>query len=153
MPTMAEAAKQNKLTAPPLEVESTVLGTPTLSQTHRLEAADPHHRHLAAASFTPSPPILGGRPTESSTPSSTAPSVANREDVDAIIREELKKAYEEAETTGTKPPNIAELPNIVRPRVAARGFRATGLRIKKIGKEPEFQRRRLSQGRRWTGRE
>lgn len=69
-----------------------------------------------------------------------------------IARQEIKKVYEQHEHDGTKPPNINELPESVKPGLAARGYKATSVYIKAIGEEPEFMRRRLEPGKHWQSK-
>jgi hypothetical protein len=72
--------------------------------------------------------------------------------VDDIIREELRKEYDEAEKAEKKPPNIEEVPDPVLRRVRGRGYHEVTLsRIQQIAKEPEFKKRRLRSGVRWRG--
>jgi hypothetical protein len=78
------------------------------------------------------------------TSAETEPRRASKE----MIREEIKSVYDEAERSGTPPPNIRQLSRIVRPLLRASGFDASFQLIENIGSEREFKRRRRPQGRR-----
>jgi hypothetical protein len=65
-----------------------------------------------------------------------------------MIRTEVKRLYDEADTRKEKPPNINELPVVVQNALAAKNYRATKTLIKEIGRE--FKDRRGQVGRRWS---
>jgi hypothetical protein len=102
--------------------------------------------HIAATTSAP--------PSDGVTDASSAETA--RELVEAptdgvIIREVIRAVYDEAERTSAKPPNINELPGKVQSKLKDLGYRAAGRRIKTIGEDPEFKRRRRVPGRRWRG--
>ena len=64
----------------------------------------------------------------------------------SAIHEAIRQAYSDAEIAGRKPPNIKELPDAVLPLLRAKGYRASGKRIMKLGRDPEHSRRRRPPG-------
>ena len=86
-----------------------------------------------------------------SAPTSDRGTIQSNEMTDEVIRVVIREMYNEAERAGNKPQNINELVDYVWPRVELRlGSKITGLHVRRIGSEVEFQRRRLRQGRRWS---
>ena len=65
---------------------------------------------------------------------------------DAIINQEIRFVYADADAAGTKRPNIKELPAAVHPLLEQKGFRASGRRIQQLGEAPEFKRCRRPPG-------
>src|SRR5262249_45477093 len=65
---------------------------------------------------------------------------------DPIVIEAIRCAYDAAETAGTKPPNIKELPAAVQPLLQQDGFYSSGRRIMQLGGREEFKRRRRPPG-------
>jgi hypothetical protein len=76
------------------------------------------------------------------------PAVEPRRAPQEVIREKIKRVYDEAEQSGQPPPNIKQLSRIVRPLLQAAGFDASFQLIENIGSEPEFKSRRRPQGKR-----
>jgi len=69
----------------------------------------------------------------------------------SLIRTEIGLIYDNADKNKNAPrPNLAQLPGVVKPRLEARGFEASGKQIKKIGSEPLFDGRRNKRGKRLT---
>jgi hypothetical protein len=66
-----------------------------------------------------------------------------------MIRAEIMDVYDDARNHGTKPPNINELPTLVRSALATKGYAASGAQIKAIGEEDEFKKRRGAVGAHW----
>ena len=67
---------------------------------------------------------------------------------DAMVRDEIRAVYAEEATAGTKPPNKDELAKLVQPRLERRGYEISRNQIRKIAKEPEFEAKRWSRGKR-----
>jgi hypothetical protein len=65
---------------------------------------------------------------------------------DRIVIEAIRRAYDNAEDAGRKPPNIRELPAAVQPFLQRKGFSASGRRIQQLGDDGEFKRRRRPPG-------
>jgi hypothetical protein len=63
------------------------------------------------------------------------------------IRQVIASVYDEADKGGPRP-NINKLPTAVRAQLEALGYEASGRKIKKIGREPQFARRRGEVGKR-----
>jgi hypothetical protein len=61
---------------------------------------------------------------------------------EADIRVAIKDAYDAAQTSRTKAPNIKELPGAVLPLLQARGMTTSKAHIQKIGEQTEFKSRR-----------
>jgi hypothetical protein len=72
--------------------------------------------------------------------------VAKQKVPEAIIRKAITDVYDAADKEATKPPNINELPAAVQPLLEALGYKASGHRIKKIGRDKEFADRRREIG-------
>jgi hypothetical protein len=64
------------------------------------------------------------------------------------IREAMRKVNDQAVKNGRKPPNIAELADLVHPYVPETSKR----NIKELANEDEFKNQRLRRGKRWHGK-
>ena len=71
-----------------------------------------------------------------------------RKILDDLINIEITAVYDDAEKAGEKPPNIKELADIVFPRLEAKGFRTTKVRIMKLGDDKKHASRRRPIGKR-----
>jgi len=60
----------------------------------------------------------------------------------SVIHKAIKAAYDNAEADGSKPPNIKELPAVVRPLLEAKGYNASGKLIMLLGSAEQHARRR-----------
>jgi hypothetical protein len=69
---------------------------------------------------------------------------------DSTIRNEIKSVYDDADK-GAARPNINELPDVVLPRLAKRGFITSVRRIRDIGREDQFKSRRGPRGKHRKG--
>ena len=65
---------------------------------------------------------------------------------DAEVRRAITAAYNKAEATGEKPPNIKELHKHVVPLLESKGYSASDRSVQKIGEEHQFKSRRLPPG-------
>jgi hypothetical protein len=70
----------------------------------------------------------------------------------AMIRGEIRLAYERAKADGVKPPNVVEVSRIVQLALKQKGFRAGLLQIQKLAEADEFKACRLPPGKRWSSR-
>jgi hypothetical protein len=61
---------------------------------------------------------------------------------DAKIRDEVRATYDEAERSGSKPPNTVELGKLVSNSLKTKGYFVAQLRVQAIGDEAEFLGRR-----------
>jgi len=84
--------------------------------------------------------------TKVSAPATTPTSVEPRAASEVRIRSEITAVYDEADSTGQRPPNIRELPKAVALRLKKGGFQASERRIAEIGEEPQFKTRRRPAG-------
>jgi hypothetical protein len=82
----------------------------------------------------------------------TEPDAELKQAPNAKVREAIRAEYKEAKDKEQKPPNIKELPPLIQNRLKAIGFRASQSNIAKIGGEAEFDKLRIKQGQKWTGR-
>jgi hypothetical protein len=64
----------------------------------------------------------------------------------ATVQEAIKAAYDTADVTGSKPPNIKELPAAVQPLLEQNGYGASARFIQELGNVPAFKVRRRSPG-------
>ena len=69
-----------------------------------------------------------------------------RQASDAMINEAIRAVYDAAEASGTKPPNINELPAAVLLLLEQEGFTTSKSRIQQLGQAEEFTRRRRLPG-------
>jgi len=74
------------------------------------------------------------------------PATSSRNAPDSEIREAIKKAYDDAEAKGIKPPNIKELPPLVLPRLLQKGYFTSQRHIQKLAGAAEFKSRRRPPG-------
>jgi hypothetical protein len=65
---------------------------------------------------------------------------------DRIVIDAIRCAYDAAQASGSKPPNIKELPAAVQPLLQQQGFSASGRHIQQLGEAEEFERRRRQPG-------
>jgi len=68
---------------------------------------------------------------------------------DSLIRQHIKLAYDTADSTGKKPPNIRELPDWVLPTLERDGYVTSKRRIEEIGTEDDFKKCRRRSGLTW----
>jgi hypothetical protein len=68
---------------------------------------------------------------------------------EAMVHEAIRAAYDSAETTGRKPPNIRELSAAVQPLLKTKGYWASGALIERLGAEPRYHGRRRRPGKTW----
>jgi len=64
----------------------------------------------------------------------------------AMINEEIKSEYDDAQAEGRKPANIRELGDVVQLRLDRKGHSASKRRIQLLGEAEEFRRRRRPPG-------
>jgi hypothetical protein len=66
----------------------------------------------------------------------------------AMIIEEIRSAYDRAEATGEKPPNVKEISPVVQHGLRQNGHRASRRQIEKLAEAEEFKCRRWPPGKR-----
>lgn len=76
----------------------------------------------------------------------TKPEITSRQAPDSAIKRIIKNVYDGAEKTGSKPPNVKELPDLVLPLLENEGYTTSKSRVMKLSELPEFKRRRWKPG-------
>jgi hypothetical protein len=75
-----------------------------------------------------------------------AASIKLRKAQDRVIEDEVRRVYDIADNEGSKPPNIKEVPKLVKARLRDIGQAASATKIQEIAERPEFKRRRRPPG-------
>ena len=75
-----------------------------------------------------------------------AASIKLRKAQDRVIEDEVRRVYDIADNEGSKPPNIKEVPKLVKARLRDIGQAASATKIQEIAERPEFKRRRRLPG-------